>query len=64
VHGRKWLIALGVVAVAFFGVTLVDKQREQDCRDGALVFLEEQPMASAQTITNVSGESCQGFLPW
>jgi hypothetical protein len=65
VHRRKWLIALGVVAIAFFGVTFVDKQREQDCRDGALLFLKEQPSASEQTITNIGGDGeCDGFLPW
>jgi hypothetical protein len=65
VDRTKWLIALGIVAVAFLGITLVDKQREQDCRDGSLVFLKEQPSASEVTITNVSGgEDCSGFLPW
>ena len=66
VDRTKWLIALGIVVVAFLGITLVDKQRERHCRDGPLVFLKEQPSASEVTITNVSGprDDCDGFLPW
>jgi hypothetical protein len=64
VDRTKWLIALGIATVALLGMTLVDKQSEQDCRDGSLAFLKEQPSASEMTITNVSGESCDGFLPW
>ena len=64
---RRWVIALGIVVVAFLGVTLVDRQREQDCRGASIVsVLKQQPTASEVTITNVSsgGDYCEGFLPW
>jgi hypothetical protein len=67
VAAQKWVIALGIVVVAFLGITLVDKQREQDCRDASIVsVLKEEPTASEVTITNVAGDGdyCQGFLPW
>ena len=62
----KWLITVGIVAVAFLGATLVGKHREQDCRDGALLFLKEVPSASEVTIANISSRrgDCDGFLPW
>ena len=65
--GPKCMLAPGIVAVAFLGITLVDKQREQDCRDTSVVsLLKAQPTASEVTITNVTrgADDRGGFLPW
>ena len=61
----RWFIALGLIGFGLIGITLLDKQREGDCRD-AIELLQTQPTASEATIVNRAGEGagCDGFLPW
>ena len=46
----KWIVVLGIVAVGFLGISLLDKQRERDCLADAFQFLQVQPTPSEVTI--------------